>query len=104
MSFGPKPHLWDWSPQTHCCHINSSSFNVNFIFFSTIAVTPPPPTPKGEKQFPAVGQWVKDLALPQLWHRLQLRLRFHPWPRNFHVPRVWPLNKKKKEKLPDKVH
>ena len=27
---------------------------------------------------PAVAQWVKDLA--QLWGRLQLQLRFDPWP------------------------
>ena len=27
-------------------------------------------------------QWVKDLALLQLCHRLQLRLRFDPWTRN----------------------
>ena len=26
----------------------------------------------------AMVQWVKDLVLPQLWHRLQLWLRFHP--------------------------
>ena len=25
-----------------------------------------------------VAQWVKDLLLPQLWCRLQLRLRFDP--------------------------
>ena len=34
---------------------------------------------------------LKDLALPQLWHRSQLQLRsklqlrFYPWPRNFHM-------------------
>ena len=45
---------------------------------------------------PAVAQQVKDQALPQLWHRSQLWLRFDPWPRNFHVPQVW-LGKKKKK-------
>ena len=25
---------------------------------------------------PTVAQWVKDLALPQLWHKSQLWLRF----------------------------
>lgn len=25
------------------------------------------------------AQWVKDLELLQLWHRLQLQLRFHPY-------------------------
>ena len=32
---------------------------------------------------------VKDLALPQLWHRFQLQLGFSPWPGNFHMPKVW---------------
>ena len=35
-----------------------------------------------------MAQWVKYLAL---W---QLQLRFHPWPRNFHVA----MSKHKKEK------
>ena len=30
---------------------------------------------------PSLAQWVKDLALQQLWRRLQLHLRFDPWPR-----------------------
>ena len=34
-------------------------------------------------------QWVKDLVLPQLWFRLQLRLRLDPWLRNFHMLWVW---------------
>ena len=38
------------------------------------------------------AQWIKDLV----W--LQLQLRFSPWPRNFHMPLVWPLKKKKKKK------
>ena len=29
---------------------------------------------------PTVVQWVKYLALLQLWHRSQLQLRFDPWP------------------------
>ena len=37
-------------------------------------------------------QWVKNL------HRLQLWLRLHPWPRNFHMPRVWPKKKQKTNK------
>jgi len=44
---------------------------------------------------PAVAQWVNDLALLQLWHRLQLQFGFNPWPGNFHMPFVW-LKKKKK--------
>ena len=33
---------------------------------------------------------MKNRALPQLW------LRFDPWPRNFHMPWMQPLKKKKK--------
>ena len=47
-----------------------------------------------EEQVPSVA-WctgLKDLALPQLW------LGFNPWPRNFHMPQVWPLKKQKHEK------
>ena len=40
-------------------------------------------------------QWVKDLALFLLWLWLQLWQGFHPWPRNFHMPRMQ-LEKKKK--------
>ena len=32
--------------------------------------------------------WVKDQVLPVLWCRSELQLRFDPWPRNFHTPRV----------------
>ena len=45
---------------------------------------------------PGPVQWVKDLALMQLWCRLQLQLRFNPWPRNLHMLWVQP---KKKEKI-----
>ena len=31
-----------------------------------------------------MAQWVKDLALLQLWRRLQLWCGFHLWPGNFH--------------------
>ena len=31
-----------------------------------------------------MAQWVKDLALLLLCLRSLLRLRFNPWPRNFH--------------------
>jgi len=36
---------------------------------------------------------LKDPAFPQLWQRLQLRLRFNHWPRNFHMPRFNHLKK-----------
>ena len=32
-----------------------------------------------------MAQQVKDMAFPQLWHRLQMSLRFDPWPRDFHM-------------------
>ena len=34
---------------------------------------------------PTLVQWVKDLALLQLWHRLHLQLGFDPLPGNFHM-------------------
>ena len=37
-----------------------------------------------------VAPWVKDLALSLLWLGLLLSRDFHPWPRNFHTPWVWP--------------
>ena len=53
-----------------------------------------------------MAQWVKDLALPQLWRRLQLWRKFDPRPGKFHMPWVSPpthppppaLAKKKKKK------
>ena len=33
---------------------------------------------------------LKDPVLPQLWCRVELQLRFNPWPKNFHMPRAWP--------------
>ena len=44
---------------------------------------------------PQQTQWVKDQALPQLWHRLQLPLEFSPWRRNFHMLQVWQKKKNK---------
>ena len=43
---------------------------------------------------PDLAQWVKDLALPQLQHRLQLWLRSDPWPRNSICCRVTKKGKK----------
>ena len=36
----------------------------------------------GTGSIPSLVQWVKDLALPQLWLRSQLWLGSDPWPRN----------------------
>ena len=44
---------------------------------------------------PSSTQWVRDLVLPQLLHRLQLHLGFDPWPGNFPLLPVWPKMKKK---------
>ena len=38
----------------------------------------------GMGSIPSPAQQVKDMALPQLWHRLQLQLGFAPWSRNVH--------------------
>lgn len=46
-----------------------------------------------------MAQWIKDpvVLLQQLgsllWHR------FHPWPKNFHMPWVWQNKKKEKTSL-----
>ena len=48
------------------------------------------------QRVPAIVQWVKDPVLLQLWCRLQLRLKFNPWPGNFHIPRVRPKKRKKR--------
>lgn len=37
---------------------------------------------------PHLVQWVKDSTLPQLCHRLELRLRFNSRSGNFHMLRV----------------
>ena len=39
-----------------------------------------------------MAQGVKDPVLSLLWHR------FGPWPRNFHLPQLCGLKKKRKEK------
>ena len=46
---------------------------------------------------PGPVQWVKDLELPQLWRRLQLRLGFDPSLGNSHMP--WGQLTKIKKKL-----
>ena len=43
-------------------------------------------------------QQVKDLASPQLWHRLQLQHRFYPQPRNFDTLQAQAKNKFKNPK------
>ena len=75
-----------------------------------------PTVAKGDRQclegagsIPSPEQWVKDPALLQLWLKLQLRLRFDPWPRNFCKPWMQPKGEKrdrerKKMKLRKQVH
>ena len=47
---------------------------------------------------PGLVQWIKDLVLPLLWHRLQMWLGFSPWPENVRRPQVWLTKEKKKKK------
>ena len=42
-------------------------------------------TEEVQVQSPAWNSGLKDPVLLQLWHRLQLQLRFNPWPENFHM-------------------
>ena len=49
----------------------------------------------GAGLIPSPAQWVMGLALWQLWHRLQLQLRFDPRPGNSHMSQVQPKEKKK---------
>lgn len=53
------------------------------------------PDVKDNGGVPAVGQWVKDRALSQLWRRSKQRLWFNPWPGSFHMGWVWPKKKKR---------
>ena len=48
---------------------------------------------------PSPVQCVKDPVLKQLWHRLQLRLKFDPWPWELHMP--WGSQKRKRKR---KIH
>jgi len=41
-----------------------------------------------------VAQWVKDMVLLQVWHRLQLWLGSDAWLGNFHMSLVWQKKKK----------
>ena len=43
----------------------------------------------GTGWIPSLEQWVKDVALLQVWCRSQLWLIFNPWSRNFQMPRLW---------------
>ena len=60
-------------------------------------VTDPASHRGGAGSIPSLAQWVKDLALLQLQHRLWLQLGLDPWPENFCMPQVWPKKKKKKK-------
>ena len=47
------------------------------------------PNHRGAGFIPGLVQWVKDLVLPKLWYRSQLRLRFVTGPRNFYMPLLY---------------
>ena len=44
-----------------------------------------------------MAQLVKDLALLQLWRRLQLCFGLNPWTGNLHMLRVWPKKEKQRK-------
>ena len=48
----------------------------------------------GSGSIPSLAHWFKDLALLQLWHKLDLIP-----PKNFHMPRVWSEKEKKSTSL-----
>ena len=48
---------------------------------------------------PAWRSGLKDLVLPQLWHRLQLQLRVSPWPQEPGTS-MWQVQPFKKKKVP----
>ena len=52
---------------------------------------------------PGPVQWVKDLALPQLRCKSQMRLRFSPWPGNVHMPWVGPKKATTKDNIVYKI-
>ena len=54
---------------------------------------------KEKERSSLVTQQVKDLALSLLWFWLLPRLRFSPWLRNFHMLKVQPKRKKKKNSI-----
>ena len=84
------PGLFSLSIACPYCYLFSWAALDSISAFKCFRPKPP------RKRFPAVAQWVKDPVLLQLWHRLQLHLRFDPWPRNFYMP--WCGQKKKKKK------
>ena len=51
-------------------------------------------TMEAEDQSSALHSSLKGPALLQLWHTLQLKLRFSPCPGNFHMSQVLPLKKR----------
>ena len=44
--------------------------------------------------FPVQHSGLKDPVLLQLWHGLQLQLRFNPWPGSLNMPGVQPSKEK----------
>ena len=46
---------------------------------------------------------LEDHVLPHLWHNLELWVRFNPWARNFHMPRVQLLKKNEGRKRSKKI-
>ena len=74
------------------CIVSSAAQKLQFIVVPTVVQCFKDPflRRQGFNIWPT--QWVKDLVLLHLWYRLQLRLGFDPWPRNFHIPWMQPNN------------
>ena len=52
-------------------------------------------THKDMGSIPGLTQWVKDLALSLQWSRS----KFDLWPRNLHMPQVWPEKTNKQNRV-----
>ena len=57
----------------------------------------------GASLIPSPAQWVKDLALLQLWRQLQLQLGIQSLGQELHMPQVW-LKKKTKLQVFTRCH
>ena len=47
-----------------------------------------------EVSIPGLDQWDWIWHCHKLWCMSQMQLQFYPWPRNFHMPQVWPQKEK----------
>ena len=52
----------------------------------------------GADAIPGLAQWVKGPVLPKVWRKLQVQLRFDPWPGEFSYATGAAEKEKKKKK------